>query len=143
MRHYICAGFDISDRYIKWDSKNNAGGLGQGNGGASVSCHSHMLPLEKAYETETGHGVEYTNPDKTRRLFQWLVDFVDGNSLMLKMKNLGYESAADPLLAATIQCMEIWQRLVHITGGKLELEKKQLFTNGLETRRGHGKTMYH
>ena len=35
-------------------------------GGASVSWHSHMLPLEKAYEMETGHGVEYSNPDNTR-----------------------------------------------------------------------------
>ena len=65
MRHYICTGFGISDRYIQWANDNNAGGLGQDSGGASVSWYSHMLPLENAYETETGHGVEYTNPDNT------------------------------------------------------------------------------
>ena len=42
---------------------------------------------------------------------------------MFKMENLGYQDAATTLIKAAKQCMEIWQRLVHITGGKLELDK--------------------
>ena len=70
MKHFIRTGFGISKNSIQWDEDNNAGELGQGNGGASVSWHSHMLPLEKAYESETRHVVQYSNPDNTRQFFQ-------------------------------------------------------------------------
>ena len=60
-----------------------------------------MLPLEEAYERETRNGVEYKNPDKTRKFFQWLAGFVDDNSLMFKMENLGYQDAATTLINAT------------------------------------------
>ena len=126
IKHHIRTGFGISKNTLQWDETNNNGGLGQGNGGASVSWHSHMLPLEKAYERETGNGVAYTNPDSSRNFFQWLVGFVDDNSLMFKMENLGYQDAATTLINAAKQCMEIWQRLVHITGGELELDKVAL-----------------
>ena len=65
MKHYIHTGFGVSESHNKWDEKNKAGGLSQGNEGASVSWHSHMLPLKKAYEEETGHGVAYSNLDRT------------------------------------------------------------------------------
>ena len=42
---------------------------------------------------------------------------------MLKLENLGYEDAAPTMLAAAKRCLEVWQRLVHITGGELELTK--------------------
>ena len=82
-----------------------------------------MLPLEKAYESETGRGVEYSNPDKTRRFFQWLVGFVDDNTILIKLERLGYDDPAATMLKEAKKCMEIWQRLVHITGGELELTK--------------------
>ena len=123
MRHYLRTGFGISEEYLQGDKTSNPGGLGQGNGGACVSWHSHMLTLEKAYERETGHSVTYNNPDNTRTFCQWLVGFVDDNSIMLKLENLGYEDAAPTMLEAAKRCLEVWQRLVHITGGELELTK--------------------
>ena len=69
MQHCIRTGFRILKDTIPWDEKKNFGGLGQGNGGASVSWYSHMLPLEKVYEAETGEGVEYHNPDKNKAVF--------------------------------------------------------------------------
>ena len=122
MKHFIRTGFGISKNSIQWDEDNNAGELGQGNGGASVSWYSHMLPLEKAYESETRHVVQYSNPDNTRQFFQWLVGFVDDNSIIFKLENLGYSNAAETMLIAAKQCMEIWQRLVHITGGGTRIE---------------------
>ena len=91
--------------------------------GGGASFHSHILPLEKSYESETGHKIEYTNPDATRISCRWLVGFVDDNSIMLKLENLGYEASVERLLDAAKNFLEIWQRLVHISGGELELTK--------------------
>ena len=53
-----------------------------------------MLPLEKAYEQETDHEVEYTNPDSSRRLVQWLISYVDENTMLIKLEHLDYEDTA-------------------------------------------------
>ena len=42
---------------------------------------------------------------------------------MLTLENLGYNNAAEIMLVAFKICRGIWQRLVHITGGELELNK--------------------
>ena len=123
MKHFIRTGFGISEEYLIWDLINNPGGLGQGNGGGPTSFHSLMLPLEKAYEAETGHGVAYTNPDSSRKFFQWLISYVDDNTILVKMENLGYEDTAQKMIGVAKKCLGIWQKLVHITGGELELTK--------------------
>ena len=84
-----------------------------------------MLPLEKSYEAETGRGVEYSNPKKTDVFFQWLVGFVDDNTFLIKLEKLGYQNPNEVMLKEAKRCMEIWQRLVHITGGELELTKSR------------------
>ena len=69
-KHHIRIGFGISTDTLQWDIHTNNGGLVQGNGGgASVSWHSHMIALERAYQRETGEGVEYSNPDNTHQFF--------------------------------------------------------------------------
>ena len=123
MKHHIRTGFGISEEYLMWDMLNNPGGLGQGNGGGPTSFHSLMLPLEKAYEMETGHGVHYTNPDSSRKFFQWLIGYVDDNTILIKLENLGYEDTAGKMITVAKKCLSIRQRLVHITGGELELTK--------------------
>ena len=139
MKHLIRTGFGISEEHLQWNEENDAGGLGQGNGGASVSCHSHMLPLETSYEAKTGQGVEYTNPGNTIHFFQWLVGFVDDNSIILKLENLGYTYAAETMLVAAKQYMEIWQRLVHITGGELQSDKSSYAVMAWKLKEGKEK----
>ena len=73
MKHYLRTGFGVSAEHLLCDLLNNPGGLGQGNGGGPTSFHCLMLPLEKAYEKETGHRVAYTNPYSSRIFFQWLI----------------------------------------------------------------------
>ena len=72
---------------------------------------------------ETGNGIEYHNLDKTRRFFQWLVRFIDDKSIILKLEDLGYNNSVPCMIAAAKKYMEIWQHLVHITCGELEVEK--------------------
>ena len=76
-----------------------------------------MLPLEKAYEIETGHGVAYTNPDSSRQLFQWIIGYVDDNTILIKLENLGYQDTASHMIQVAKQCLDIWQCLFHATGG--------------------------
>ena len=71
-----------------------------------MSWHSHILPREKAYEAETGQGVESHNPDKIRH-FVRLMDFVDDNSIIIKLEDLVYNNAALCMITATKKCMEI------------------------------------
>ena len=66
MKHQLRTGFGISKEFFQWCDDSNPGGLGQGNGGMCVSCHSYMLVFEKAYKKGTGDKVEYSNPDATR-----------------------------------------------------------------------------
>ena len=66
-----------------------------------------MLPLEKAYERETGHGVAYTNPDSSRHFFQWLIGYVDDNTILIKLENLGYEDTAGKMIAVAKKCLSI------------------------------------
>ena len=91
--------------------------IGQGNGGGLVSWHSHMLPLEIAYSNETGQKVDFSNPDSTRTFSQWLIGFVDDNTLLIKLYNLGFDAPVESLLEAAIACLGVWKRLIHITGG--------------------------
>jgi len=72
-----------------------------------VSWHRHILPLEKAYESETG--VEYVNLDSTRQFSQWSVVFVDDNSILIKMENLGYADSAGKILKVAKRCLEVCQ----------------------------------
>ena len=84
-----------------------------------------MLILENAYEAITEQTVAYNNPDFTQTFRQWLVGFVDDNSILFKMENLGYESHSQIMVEEATKCLETWQRLVHISGGELELIKSR------------------
>ena len=95
MEHMLRTGFGVSAGSIKWDATTNPGGIGQGNGAGPVSFHSHMLPLEQAYEEETGQHVEYSNPDSTRLFSQWLIGFVDDNTLLMQLNGLGFEAPVE------------------------------------------------
>ena len=75
-----------------------------------------MLPLEKAYESETGHGVKYTNPDSSRFFFQLLIGYVDDNTILVKMENLGYADTAAQMIEVAKKGIGTWQRLVHAAG---------------------------
>lgn len=53
-----------------------------------------MIPIEKAYEAEICNRFEYTNLDKLQQFFQWLVRFMDDNSILLKIENFSYDNYA-------------------------------------------------
>ena len=51
------------------------------------------------------------------------MDFVDNNSIMLKLENLGFDSLAEKMPEEAKKLLEVWQRLLHIIGDELKLTK--------------------
>ena len=88
-----------------------------------MSLHGHMPALEQAYSKETGLEVDFSNPDSTRKFSQCFIGFVDENTLLIKLQNLGFDAPVEPFLEAARACLGVWKRLIHITGVELELSK--------------------
>lgn len=86
MKHQIRTGFGISEESIEWDPTQNIGGLGQGNGSGPPSWHSHCLPLESSYKSMTDNKIEFTTASGLLKLKQWLVGYVDDNTLLAQIK---------------------------------------------------------
>ena len=78
-----------------------------------------MLTLEQAYAAEKGQTVDYSKPDSTRLFSQWLIGFVDDNTLLMKLYNLGFDAPVKKLLEAARKGLGVWKRLIHITGREL------------------------
>lgn len=105
----------------------NLGGLGQGNGAGPSSWHSHCLVLVKAYEIMTNERVTFQNPQSRRKFIQWLVGYVDDNTLLTKLESTNFiPQASHEMIKKAQNCLEVWQCLIHITGGEIELEKSCL-----------------
>ena len=127
MKHRIRTGFGISEESIFWTEFQNLGGIGQGNGAGPISWHSHCLVLVIAYKIMTNERVVFTNPDSSKKFIQWLVGYVDDNTLLTKLNEKEFSPNAHPELIKKAKiCLEIWQCLIHITGGELEREKSCL-----------------
>ena len=124
IEHRIQTGFGISKDSISWSLIQNLGGLGQGNGAGPPSWHSHCLVLTVAYELMTDERVNFNNPTSEKKFVQWLVGYVDDNTLLTQLQGDDFQpNAAPELMAKAQKCLEVWQCLIHITGGELELEK--------------------
>ena len=124
MKHYIRTSYGISEGHIIWDKINNIGGLGQGNGAGPASWHSHMLVLVYIYEQMTSHRVRFTDPNCVEHFSQWLVGYVDDNTILATIpSDIFQPNKAPDLITMAKECIEIWQRIIHITGGELEIEK--------------------
>ena len=60
--------------------------------------------------------MHYTNPESSRKN-QWLISYVDDNTILVKLENLGYENTAEKMIEVAKKYLSTWKRLVHVTGG--------------------------
>ena len=68
-----------------------------------------MLPLEIAYEKMSKDNVTFYNPTRTQELKQWVVRFVDNNTLMAKINDRAFQlDAAHKLIEMAKSNLEIW-----------------------------------
>ena len=63
------------------------------------------------------------------------------NSIILKSKDLGYTNPATIMLAAAKKCIEIWQRVVHITGEELDLDTSSYTVMARKLAKGYEKLL--
>ena len=121
MVHRVKTASGVSEGSITWDATSNPGGIGQGSGGGPQAYHSHILVKAQAYENLTNQCIKFNNPDGTEGFSQWLIGFVDDNSILISVQNLDFtKTMVDELLNECKQCIVIWQNLVVIAGGKLK-----------------------
>ena len=99
MKHAVRTSFGVSQDIIVRDGKNRLGGIGQGSGNGPMSWHSHMLALIDAYEAKVPHRAFFNSPDKSIILEQWLVGFVDDNTILFTLKDAGFERDIIELLS--------------------------------------------
>ena len=57
-------------------------GSGQGNGGEPICWHAHMEPLLIAFSKDN-KGFYFEDPSQIIKFLQWVVGYVDDNSLIL------------------------------------------------------------
>ena len=102
------------------DRENNPGGIGQGSDGGPQGYHSHLIAKVKADESLTDQCIKFNNPDGSFGFLQWLVGFVDDNSILLSVTKKDFtKSMIDEILSECKKCIGLWQKLVVIAGGDL------------------------
>ena len=119
MKHHAQTANGISEAFIQACARLNLGGAGQGNGGGPISWHSHMEPLLLAY-TKLNAGFSFEDPTQLLQFVQWIVGYVDDNSLILTFRD--GQSSQEAMLEAQA-ALTSWKNLLQITGGDLALEK--------------------
>ena len=86
MRHFIKTANGISTDFIQASDSLPLSGCGQGNGGGPISWHAHMEPLIIAYAKDS-RGFSFKDPGHLLHFLQWVVGYVDDNSLILTFRD--------------------------------------------------------
>ena len=103
----------ISDKFIESSSTLNLGGSGQGNRGGAIYWHSHMEPLLLVYSKEN-KGFSFQDPIEVFNSIQWIVGYVDDNSLLLIFI---YDQYIQQALIETHEALTTLEKLLQINGG--------------------------
>ena len=119
MKHYVKTTRGISERYIKRDKNTLLEGNGQGNAASVPGWHGHNELLCKVYQ-KLIHGSTIMSPDKRINFEQWLSSFIDDNKMLLSFKN---EVSYENIIEKCQQSLQIWETLLNLTGGAVELRK--------------------
>ena len=137
MKHAIRTSFGITKEVISNDGENNLGGIGQGAGNGPSSWHSHMLPLIDAFEELIPHRATFISPDEKFIISQWLIGFVDDNTIIFTMKDTHFKATIEEkLMEMADEVLDTWQKLVVITGGEIELDKSSISVMTWEKKKG-------
>ena len=119
MRHYVKTTRGISDNFIQRDSSTLLEGNGQGNAASVPGWHGHNELLCKVYK-KLIHGSTIKSPDGTINFNQWLSSFIDDNKMLL---SFDAKATFDEILEKCQESLQLWEILLNITGGAVELRK--------------------
>ena len=119
MKHYVKTKRGVSHNYIQRSETLLLEGNGQGNAGSVPGWHGHNELLCEVYSALI-EGCEIQNPDRTIDFIQWLLSFVDDNKMLTSYPhNVTHET----IMGRCKKSLQLWEILLNITGGALELKK--------------------
>ena len=119
MKHYVKTRRGISQQCIQRSDDLLLEGNGQGNAASVPGWHGHNELLCKVY-SKLIEGCRIRNPDGTIEFIQWLLSFVDDNKMLTS-----YPPTVDHeiIMERCKLSLQLWEILLNITGGALELKK--------------------
>ena len=107
-------------------------GRGQGNEGGHISWYAHMEPLLQAY-FEENQCFSFEDPAQLIKFLQWMVGYVDDNSLILTSRN---GQTTQRALAEAQKALTSRKKLLQSAGGDLALEKCVYSLMGWQQKKG-------
>jgi hypothetical protein len=118
-KHYIKTGLGISADCIVTTATSKPQGSGQGGGASVGNWQSHNDPMILAFQDLCKSCIMAT-PDQLKKLYQWMVSFVDDNKLLM---NFGPLTPRAQIYESMKKGVKTWRDILRITGGDLELSK--------------------
>ena len=120
MKNYVKTKRGVShNSFIQRSETLLLEGNGQGNAGSVPGWHGHNELLCEVYSALI-KGCEIQNPDRTIDFIQWLLSFVDDNKMLTSYPhNVTHET----IMGRCKKSLQLWEILLNITGGALELKK--------------------
>ena len=122
MQFHVKTALGISMEHYEDTETSPLHGSGQGSGSSAPLWLFISSIIMDCFE-DIAHGMEMTNMDTTERLKQWIDGFVDDTSIFTSLKG---KNLAPPTTAVAAQLQhdtQEWEKLLAMTGGKLELSK--------------------
>ena len=119
IKHYIKTKRGISHKCITRSEDLLLEGNGQGNAGSVPGWHGHNELLCEV-NSALIEGCKIENPDGTIEFIQWLLSFVDDNKMLTSYEPDVQHSV---IMDRCTRSLQLWEILLNITGGALELKK--------------------
>jgi hypothetical protein len=120
IKYHVKTAYGISERSYSSNDKRTIHGPGQGGRGSPAIWVAISSLIMHCLQGKT-NGFTITNPyDKSDKFTHWMTGFVDDVTHWCSHCDSQYEEQAVRDLQETAQW---WERLLHATGGKLELSK--------------------
>ena len=120
-KRYVRTKHGVSKGNIRTTKSNTLHGIGQGNGGGPAMWISHLTVMFVAL-TSVCWGFVLTCVENLQRATTVGTGYVDDVTLGLSVPR--EQTQTENMVQRQIQRMgQLWERLLHITGGRLELSK--------------------
>jgi hypothetical protein len=101
--------------------QGQTGGIDQGGGGGPMAWIAVINVMIEAYRM-IRQGAEMSNIQDIAPLINWIVSYVDDNTLVQTFSD---EKETCAMITRMSENLGSWQRLLQLTGGDIDLEKSQ------------------
>jgi len=124
LQYHIQTAFGTSRRYYTNTTHVPIHGPGQGNR-SSPSMWVIISSLLMSCVQDNVSGLQLCDPTQQQTIHQTMIGFVDDTTHWVNnfIHDLEHQPILEPLMEQMISIATLWERLLHTSGGKLELSK--------------------